>query len=80
MIPRALKKMGIYGEYILEVRGDITNQLCIKNGIKYNESYAISHMKDWRKTKMGRAWWLLQKDKFLCTLAEMIINKSKSNS
>jgi len=80
MIPRALKKMGIYGDYILEVRGDITNQLRIKNGIKYNESCAISYMKDWHKTKRGRTWWVLQKDKFLSTLAEMIINKSKSNS
>lgn len=72
IIPRAMKKMGIYGDYILENRGDISIQSFIKEGLKIDYCYTFSYMKDWGKTKRGRLWWLSQSERFNCVLNDLL--------
>lgn len=61
IIPKIMKEMGIYGDYILEVRGDEYSQKDIMNVVKYSEKTAyrdvIVYMKNWNYTRLGRDWW-----------------------
>ena len=61
IIPKTLKEMGIYGDYILEVRGDESSQKEIINIVKNPNPnvyhYVITRMKSWYDTRLGRNWW-----------------------
>lgn len=65
IIPEIMKEMGIYGDYILEARGDEYSQKYIINAVKfYNQCvysdvcrYGITNMKNWNYTILGKDWW-----------------------
>lgn len=68
IIPKIMKEMGIYGDYILEVRGDEQSQKEIIEVTKCrNHSVycdVITHMRNWNYTRLGNAWWGNNRRKF----------------
>jgi len=71
IIPKTMKRMGIYGDYILEVRGD-NSQKDIMNVVKHYDPsryhYVITSMKNWIHTRLGRDWWRNKEREFESTM------------
>lgn len=61
IIPKTMKEMGIYGDYILEVRGDEYSQKdiisIVKNPSPTTYHYVITNMRNWNCTRLGKVWW-----------------------
>ena len=68
IIPKTMKRMGIYGDYILEVRGDIHSQKNIISVVeRYDYTvyrYVITNMKNWNYTRLGKDWWRNKEQEF----------------
>ena len=61
IIPKTMKEMGIYGDYILEARGDECSQKDIITLVQNYDHrfyhYVITYMKNWEYTRLGKDWW-----------------------
>lgn len=65
IVPRGLKMINAYGEYMLEVRGDVISQQDIRAVFQRqypNYRDVIVYMKNWGRTNLGFNWWTRKAD------------------